>query len=98
MPCDNCGHTLHNLGLAGQGRTFWCQRCGSLKVENGGFIKTDAPRWTQKDDSVPVCQRHLAMLGELVNSAFAIVAAKEHLRHYVGDVIEAMEKVKSNGG
>ncbi len=29
MPCLNCDHTIHNLGVHGK-RVFWCPRCGSL--------------------------------------------------------------------
>ena len=36
MPCPTCNGTMANLGMAGCGRTFWCQRCGTLKSEAVG--------------------------------------------------------------
>lgn len=42
MACPTCGHTMQNLGLSSVGRaTFWCPRCGTLKVET----RTSFSRW-----------------------------------------------------
>lgn len=98
MPCDVCGHTIQNLGLAGQGRTFWCPRCGSLKVDNDGFIKTDSPKWTQLVDSVPACQRDLATLWKLTNNAWVIDYAKAQLKGREGECLEAVKRVESMDG
>jgi hypothetical protein len=35
MACPVCDYTMQNLGVP-PGRTFWCPRCGTLKIENSG--------------------------------------------------------------
>lgn len=39
---------MHNQGLVqGARRSFWCPRCGTLKVEDGTFTDVTVPRWVR---------------------------------------------------
>jgi hypothetical protein len=42
MPCDICDHTVQNIGAADR-PTFWCPRCGALKIVSGDFHATEPP-------------------------------------------------------
>lgn len=43
MPCETCGHTMQSLTGMRPDRIFWCQRCGTLKMECGSFSESVPP-------------------------------------------------------
>lgn len=47
MACNNCGHSMHNLGLESE-RTFWCPRCGAIKNIAGDFENVSTPMLVDK--------------------------------------------------
>jgi hypothetical protein len=110
MPCENCGHTVHNLGLSdGCKRTFWCPRCGAIKTEfdvtvtddYGGSkrevrCETEAPRWTRPADGVPDTLRLLYFVGHLRSGFDPKVFDEmvEYIRSRTGELAEAREKVR----
>lgn len=44
MPCPICNHTMQSIGRDDpRARTWWCQRCGTLKENTGDFESIELP-------------------------------------------------------
>lgn len=110
MPCENCGHTLQNIGHRSEEvRIFWCPRCGSLKTEDSSVAlpRTESPRWTRpikQDDHEPISERQvmLALLYLLIHSDSRLAInlfgrAEAFLMERSGDAREAVDKATAAG-
>lgn len=42
MACNECNHTMQNLGIENQ-RVFWCPRCGTVKSVDGQHENVTRP-------------------------------------------------------
>jgi hypothetical protein len=47
MPCDICDHTVQSIGATDR-PTYWCPRCGTLKIVTGDFHDTKPPALVER--------------------------------------------------
>lgn len=61
MPCQSCDHTMQRVN-DGHPPTFWCPRCGTLKME-GGVPEFEEPKLVNR--AFRLCEQALDALATL---------------------------------
>lgn len=41
MPCPTCDHTMQSVRTGEEENIYWCNRCGTMKIENSSNTHAD---------------------------------------------------------
>lgn len=48
MACPTCDHTMQSVAKSAAAVSYWCQRCGTLKVQSGNLVDNQMPKLIER--------------------------------------------------